>query len=137
MAVNEKRPVIAVDIGGTSIRIALVSSDGVIRDRYHTATSAAEGPPVVSGKLYYGIETLFKKNRLSSLQVHAVSIAFAGIIDMKRGMVTAAPHLPGWEDFPLKDTVEDRFGITACVLNDADAAVLGAVSYTHLTLPTN
>ena len=41
------------------------------------------------------------------------------------GKVIFSPNLPGWHDVPLIDAVEQRFGIPACLGNDANLAALG------------
>jgi glucokinase len=127
-AVGE-HPVITADIGGTSLRVALVSQDGTILHRYQGETSAVEGPRVVTERLFAGIEAVLEESRLLPDGLQAISIAFAGIIDMDRGIVTGAPHLPGWENVPLKEPVEKRFSVPVFVLNDADAAAIGEYRY--------
>lgn len=121
--------VIAADLGGTKLVTGLVSRDGTILDKHRQETVAAGGPQSVMNRLFRGIDTILETNRLLLSEILAVSIGFAGIIDMENGIVTGAPHLPEWEGIPLKQIIEKRYGVPAFILNDADAAALGEYRY--------
>ena len=55
----------------------------------------------------------------------AVGASFGGPVDADRGLVLLSHHVPGWEKFPLRDWLKDRFGVPAAVDNDANAGALG------------
>jgi glucokinase len=46
-------------------------------------------------------------------------------VDMRKGIVTTPPHLPGWYAVPLRDIISNRYGIASYLMNDVKAAVLG------------
>jgi len=101
--------VLAADIGGTSIRAALVDEEGTIFERASAATPAdpGEGYAVLDGFW----------SRLDPSAPRAVVIA--GGLNGRTGELTQSPNLPGWEGtFPGKE-----LGATA--LNDANGALLG------------
>jgi glucokinase len=125
MARAEERPVLAVDLGGTKMIIALVSRNGWIIERHYWNTVAVEGPRAVIERVFEGIDYLLGENGLAPQQLSAVSIAAAAIIDMREGIITAAPNLPDWENIPLKSIVLEKYGIDTYLINDADAAALG------------
>jgi len=54
-----------------------------------------------------------------------IGIAAAGIIDSDKGRVISSPNLPGWHEVPLRDAIEQRFGIPVHLGNDATLAALG------------
>jgi len=51
-------------------------------------------------------------------------MAAAGVIDMKKGIVTLSPNLPGWCNIPLRSIVEEKYQVNTFLVNDADAAAL-------------
>jgi glucokinase len=55
----------------------------------------------------------------------AVGVSFGGPVDWAQGLVLLSHHVPGWENFPLRDWLQDRFGVPAAVDNDANAGALG------------
>lgn len=125
MAETKRYPVLAVDLGGTKMVSALVDSGGKIRDRYLQETNTSEGPEVVVDRLFSGMDSLLGWNNLTAGQLNSISIAAAAIINIKNGIATEGPNLPGWRDVPLRNLVRDRFGIETYLVNDADAAALG------------
>jgi glucokinase len=124
--IEEKElPVLVVDLGGTKIITAVISRKGEIITRYYQPTLASEGPQLVIERILSGIDHLLSQSNLSLSQLSAISIAAAGIIDLKKGIITEAPNLPGWRDIPLKSIVEEKYHVTTFLINDADAAALG------------
>jgi glucokinase len=119
-------PVLAADIGGTKIIIALVSESGRILAEDRIPTLPDEGVSAVIERLFTAIDGLLGRNLVKSSELHGISIACAGGIDTERGVVvTSSPNLSGWYDIPLKDIMEERYKVDTFVLNDASAAALG------------
>ena len=116
---------IAVDIGGTTIRLALVSTEGQIIARERLPTVAEEGPRPVIDRILSAINGLLQSHNVNLSRLHSISIATAGAIDIDSGIVTMSPSLPGWVGIPLRGTVEAAYGISTFLLNDASAAALG------------
>ena len=54
-----------------------------------------------------------------------IGIGSPGPLDLGRGIVLFAPNLPGWNDIPLRDMIEERTDMKCVVENDANAAALG------------
>ncbi len=117
--------VLAIDLGGTKINAAIISSNAeVVAKQYHP-TLASEGPQAVTHRLLSAIEHLLNRSGIGLSRLSSISIAAAGAIDSDRGLVTVSPNLPGWNDVPLRDIVRERFGVSTFLLNDASAAALG------------
>lgn len=119
------RPILAADIGGSKIVTAIVSPDGGLVAREYLATLAEEGPQAVIRRMLTAFQgTVARANMEMSAFTHMV-IAAAGIIDAPQGVVTVSPNLPGWNNVPLKRVVEQQTGLSAEIVNDANAAALG------------
>jgi glucokinase len=119
-------PVVAVDIGGTKIMTAVFSADGQMLAKDVCPTIASEGVDAVIERLQSAIDSLLNRYKLTTSQLAGIGIACAGGIDSASGIVvTPSPNLPGWSDLPLRDIIEARFNVDACVLNDASSAALG------------
>ena len=118
--------IVAVDIGGTKIMTAVFSNDGQILAKDVCPTIANEGVDAVIERLKSSIGNLLNQHKLSASRLAGIGIACAGGIDSASGIVvTPSPNLPGWSDLPLRDIIEERFGVDTCVLNDASSAALG------------
>ncbi len=112
--------IIAVDIGGTQIRVAAFRRGETepIEIR-RTPTRSSESAPFE--RMCAEIEAIWPKNE----QVEAIVVASPGPLDPQSGIVFSAPNIPGWEDFPLRDKLKKRFGVLTLIDNDAKLAALG------------
>ncbi len=113
-----KDKVVAVDLGGTLIRSALINEKGEMLARAQRETLAQEGPEAVIG----GIEASIRDVARGS---EAISIAAPGPLDPWKGIVHQAPNLPGWREVPLADILHRAFKVPVYLNNDANLAALG------------
>jgi glucokinase len=118
-----EKPVLAVDLGGTKIIAAIISSKVVAKE--YQLTLADEGPQSVIKRILSMIDHLLGLRNLNPSQLDSIGIAAAGAIDAEKGLVTLSPNLPGWCDIPLRDLVREKYGVNTFLLNDTTAAVLG------------
>ncbi|MFC1910132.1 ROK family protein [Chloroflexota bacterium] len=117
-----KKPVLAVDIGGTKILATIISPDYKIMAEERLASVAFEGPDAVISRIFSGIDTMLGQYKCQ--QLHSISIASAGIIDTNQGIITHSPNLPGWVNMPLRGIIKDRYKMDTHLINDASAAAL-------------
>ena len=54
-----------------------------------------------------------------------IGVSFGGPVDAATGMVRLSHHVPGWENIPLKDLLEEEYRVPVSVDNDANVAALG------------
>jgi glucokinase len=115
---------IAVDLGGTNLRIAAVSEAGEFWEKITTGTKVALGRDAVIGEMTATIRELAAKFSHSG-QLLGVGIGVPGIIDQRSGMLRQSPNLPGWHDYPVRQEIERQLGATVALENDANCAALG------------
>ena len=120
-----KRVVLAVDLGGTNIRVAAIDEQGAIEKRVQRPTLPHEGEASVLRSLLSALEELyqaFPKN-----QIKGVGVGIAGAIDIKKGIVTQSPNLVGFDGYPLGDKLRTSFlkHLTILIDNDANLAAMG------------
>ena len=114
--------VIAVDIGGTFVRGALVDPDGTIAFRTEHPTDPSAGTKSIVGI----VEDVIARD--SDAPVVAVGIGAAGFIDAARGAVTFSPNFV-YDDPYVADAVHARCNLPVVVENDANAAAWGEHAY--------
>lgn len=122
---------IGVDLGGTNVRGAVVSADGLISRRAERPSFARQGSEACLAALRSLILEV-----ADGEQPEAVGIAIPGHIDAVRGVVLWAPNfgeevegkLRIWEDVDVFPPLE---GIDAPIIlgNDANVAALGEYRY--------
>ena len=111
---------IGIDLGGTQIRAAVVTSDGEILDRVAVVTPATEGPDAVLTQLTSAAKKLTKNfNDLP------IGVASPGPLDTKRGLALGIPTLTGFDNFPLGERLQQSFGRKIYLTHDGIAAAVG------------
>jgi len=111
---------VAVDIGGTQIRAASYPLDSHTPDKINRLSTQAPGATPLE-RLIETINSVWPTGE----KVLGIGIATAGPVDPYRGIVLTAPNIPGWDNLPLKQLLEDRFHTPVCPGNDANLAALG------------
>lgn len=118
--------VIALDLGGTKLASALFSADGRSFEKRRVAIQAGDGEAV--GRLILRqIERLQEAAGKRRLQFTAVGVCVPGIADPKSGRIWA-PHIPGWDDYPLRDEIRSLVAadkMKVVVESDRAASILG------------
>src|SRR6266508_1547495 len=108
---------IAVDIGGTHIRVAVYEPDS-IKPIAHQRTRSLAKEPGVFNRLAQTIESVWPKDT-----VGAIGIASPGPLDPHTGTILATPNIPEWQNFPLTAKLSEHFHVPAYLDNDANMAV--------------
>ena len=113
--------VFGVDIGGTDIKLGIVTGDGLIRDSGKIPTEPSRGPEAAASRA----AAWLSDRGARSDPVVAAGIDCAGLIDGDRGVLHTSPNLSGWDDVPLRSIFERALGRPVIVENDANAAAYG------------
>ncbi|MDM4721093.1 ROK family protein [Micromonospora sp. WMMA1363] len=120
---GQREVVVALDVGGTGMKCALVRRDGTaVRPERHP-TEAARGSAAVVETILDVAETLAGKARLDGLIPVAVGVAVPGVIDEARGVAVWSANV-GFRDVPLRDLAEARLGLPVALGHDVRAGGL-------------
>jgi glucokinase len=115
--------VVALDVGGTGIKCALVDSDGVVRHSERHRTAPERGPEAVVRTILDIADGLAATARAKGLTPRATGIAVPGIIDQATGVAVWSANI-GFRDVPLKTLLEERLGLPATLGHDVRAGGL-------------
>lgn len=119
---TQKNRLIGIDIGGTSIKFALMDDAGTIEKKWSIPTNIAEKGKDIPKEICASIRTTLEDAELAA--VKGIGIGVPGPISPDGKMVVQAVNLD-WKNLPLKEIIETDLGIGVCLLNDANAAALG------------
>jgi glucokinase len=104
------RHVIALDVGGTGMKAALVGPDGEPLHRARRATGRERGPDaVVDDILDFAAELRAHGTEHFGEPASAAGVAVPGIVDDTAGVAVYAANL-GWRDVPLRALLAERLG---------------------------
>ncbi|MGW2033657.1 MULTISPECIES: ROK family protein [Streptomyces] len=112
------RHVIALDVGGTGMKAALVGDDGGLLHRARRATGRERGPEaVLAGILDFAAELRAYGVEHYGEPARAAGIAVPGIVDETNGTAVYAANL-GWRDVPLRALLTERLGVPVALGHD-------------------
>jgi glucokinase len=115
--------IVALDIGGTQLRIAVYP---------HTGTNPRTIQHAASRGLEAGI-----LERLTALiddtwpdePVDAIAVAVPGPTNPRTGIVISTPNIPAWKQYPLAELLSNKYQVPVYLGNDANLAALGEWKY--------
>jgi glucokinase len=110
--------VIAVDIGGTTVKAAVVDDRGHRRNR-RTAPSLGGDDTVATVRSM--IDGLRAEAAAAGLNVLAAGVVTPGLVDTETGRIAYASNL-GWRDFDLRSALESSLQLPVSVGHDVRAA---------------
>ncbi len=120
--------VVGVDLGGTSIKIGLVNSEGKIHKKISVPTNAEKGPKAVIKEIKKGVQLILKG---SKKKIEGVGIGAPGTISLKKGTVEYPPNFPGWGRVHLGKILQNQLDKKVFVENDANTAAIGELIFGH------
>jgi glucokinase len=115
---------IAADVGGTQLRAACYAYESLKPVQVERIATQSSGETPLE-RLMSVIASVWPEDQ----EVDAIGVAAPGPLDSNKGIVMAAPNIPGWIDLPLKKYLEERFKIPIIVGNDANLAAVGEWKY--------
>ncbi|MFI9625035.1 ROK family protein [Streptomyces sp. NPDC052042] len=102
--------VIALDVGGTGMKAALVGTDGTLLHEARRATGRERGPDaVVESILTFAADLRAYGEEHLGESALAAGVAVPGIVDAENGIAVYASNL-GWRDVPMRRLLGDRLG---------------------------
>jgi glucokinase len=116
----------AVDIGGTKFAVGMLTNTGEVLAR-------TECPAYPERGLQAGLKQIFTMlhdaARQAGGKLEGIGVGCTGPVDPMTGRLGRIEFLPGWEGNILTAALQNAFGVTAFLENDADAAALGELAW--------
>ncbi|MFF2957861.1 ROK family protein [Streptomyces sp. NPDC057963] len=102
--------VIALDVGGTGMKAALVGADGALLYEARRATGRERGPDaVVESILAFAADLRAYGEEHFGESAVAAGVAVPGLVDAENGIAVYASNL-GWRDVPMRHLLGERLG---------------------------
>jgi glucokinase-like ROK family protein len=117
--------VIGIDLGATSLSVALCNLNAEILDFLAEDCSVQLGPEKVMEKVFNLINQLLKIHNLNKSNLLGIGMGVPGPVEFSTGRPVLPSIMPGWHHFPLKQVLRDEYGCMAYVDNDANVMAYG------------
>ncbi len=110
--------IIGIDMGGTTIKGAVVSQN-ILGKIINVGVNSAGTEAEVLADLFSLIDQLLHTN------VTAIGIGVPGLVDTSSGKVFDVINIPSWKEVDLKNILEEKYSLPVSVNNDANCFALG------------
>lgn len=113
---------IAIDLGGTNVRVARVQDGQILRLLSEPCRARGTESEVLE-HICSMITTLMGDD------IEGIGIGVPSVVDTRRGIVYNVAGIPSWQEVHLKEVLEARFGVRVNVNNDCNCFALGVTTY--------
>ena len=118
------KKVLAIDLGGTNLRMAVVGEDGRIEHRERCSTPQTGGPEAIVSAIA-NIAKLCTSAVGNNENVSILGAAVPAILNLTEGKIDIAPNLPMLDGVAFQTLLQKALGLTIIIENDATAAAIG------------
>ncbi len=119
----DKDFIFSIDLGGTTVKLAIIKTDGEIIEKWEIPTNKKENGKWIVDDIYSSFMSKIKQSGLVKNQFTGVGMGAPGPF-LPDGTLIRAVNI-GLENYPLKQILEETFSLPAFVENDANCAALG------------
>ena len=116
---------IGVDLGATSMQLAIMKLDLTVLVRHTEATDVRSGPGVVLARMRVLMRELLGRCALPAQQVIAIGIGVPGPVDFDSAQLVNPPLMPDWDGFSIRDYLREDYAAPVFVDNDVNLMALG------------
>ncbi len=125
-AAEAKRPLfLGIDVGGTNIKLGVVDDLGRTLALTKVPTQEADGPEAAVQRARLATDVMLRAINLGRSDLSAIGLATPGTMDIPKGCLLEPHNLPHWYHFPIRDRVNQVWGLPTSYANDANAAAYG------------
>lgn len=125
MANGSKSPYwVGFDLGGTKMLAKVYDAEFRELGAERKRTKEHGGAQAGMERILKTIRKALENAGVDSKKLGGLGVGFPGPVDMSTGKLLEAPNL-GWQDMPLRETLEKEFGCPVVVANDVDVGMYG------------
>lgn len=120
---NQLGYILGIDIGATSVELALADVTGVVLHRCAEAADVRAKPETLLSRCIELALELTRSQGCVPDQILGIGVGVPGPVDFARGVLVAPPLMPEWENFLIRDFFKKVF-TSAYVVVDNDVNIM-------------
>jgi glucokinase-like ROK family protein len=118
--------VIGIDIGATSMDLALADLNARVLLRDRGPADVREEPAMLLGEVKRRLSDMLRKEGVRPEQILGIGVGVPGPVDFARGTLVAPPLMPAWGNYPIRGFFQGLFpNAFVSVDNDVNMMALG------------
>ncbi len=111
--------VLGIDLGGTHIRVGVVSEDFKVLFWKIEESRVHEGPKALVERIKGFVE------ETRDFEISGIGFGCAGFVNHEKEMLISSPNFPLWRNVPLGKYIREETGLPTFLVNDATALAFG------------
>lgn len=120
-----KEKLLGIDLGGTTVKFAIITLDGEIQQKWSIETNILDEGSHIVDDIIASISHRLDLYEMKAEDFVGIGMGSPGVIDREKGTVIGAYNL-NWATLqPVKEKIEQALGIPFAIDNDANVAALG------------
>ncbi|MBL1230634.1 ROK family glucokinase [Enterococcus sp. BWB1-3] len=120
-----EKKIIGIDLGGTTIKFAILTLDGEIQQKWSIETNILDEGSHIVPDIIESINHRISLYGMSKSDFVGIGMGTPGSVDLEKGTVIGAYNLNWTTLQPVKEQIEAGTGIVYALDNDANVAALG------------
>ncbi len=116
---------LGIDIGATSLDIAVLGPDLRPLARHGEAADVRQGPGVVLARVRVVLREMLGRLGVDARQVIGIGIGVPGPVNFQSGQLVNPPLMPAWDGFSIRDLLREDYVAPVFVDNDVNLMALG------------
>ncbi len=119
-----KKYIIAIDLGGTNLKCALLNDSLKIKAKNSFSTKSFDNKHKLIDGVADSVNNFILSHKLTRDIIFGVGIGLPGPVDTLRGIVHFLPNIPGWKNVEFKKILERKTKLPVFIDNDAKLMTL-------------
>jgi predicted NBD/HSP70 family sugar kinase len=120
---------LGLDIGRTSVELVLMDLNGTVLSSVERDMTGCQGPDEYLQIIAPLIFEARRSVELGGGKILGLGVGIPGPIDYTQGVLQAPPNFPGWQGYPVKRALEERFGLVTLIEDDARTSAMAELWY--------
>jgi len=122
---REAAAVVGVNLGATSIEMAVTDLAGEPVATYEEEWDIARGPEETLDRVTALVEQIVADSPVAQADIAGLGVGLPGPVEFASGRTISPPIMPGWNNFPVRDRLAERFGFLVVIDNDVNTMAIG------------
>ena len=115
---------VGIDVGGTNIKIMVMTSGLQVVDMCSFKTNRELGYEAISDNIIKAIETIFQNHNIQSPNILSIGMGLPGVVDAKAQKALYLSYIE-WDGFNPCEKIGRYFNAPGFIDNDANISALG------------
>lgn len=116
---------LVAELGATSISVGVATMRGEILASARVSADIGRGPEAVLAQVVELFDDLAAEAQVVQDRIWGVGIGLPGPVEFMTGRPSAPPIMPGWDAYPVRERLSERYDAPVWVDNDVNLMALG------------